>query len=92
MLYFAEVRNSALGEITHVDGTARVQTLSPTQHPALHELLASFSHESGVGALCNTSLNFKGQGFINRASDLVRYCTSRKLDGFVVNGKYFVRS
>ena len=91
MLYFGDVINPALSEITHVDGTARVQTLTRVQNASLYELLGSFRKESGVGVLCNTSLNFKGAGFINRASDLLSYCKERELDGFVVDGKYFVR-
>jgi hydroxymethyl cephem carbamoyltransferase len=92
MLYFFNVINPALSEITHVDGTARVQTLAKKQNASLYELLASFREHSGVGVLCNTSLNFKGAGFINRASDLVRYCKDRELDGFVIDENYFVRA
>ena len=91
MLYFADVINPALSEITHVDGTARVQTLTKMENASLHELLRKFREKSGVGVLCNTSLNFKGEGFINRASDLVRYCEERQVDGFVADGNYFMR-
>ena len=43
------------------------------------------------GVLCNTSLNFKGFGFINRMSDLSRYCETRGIDDFVVGTSWFQR-
>lgn len=92
MLYFSHVRNQALTEITHVDGTARVQTLTRAQNTRLYELLLHLREQSEAGVLCNTSLNFKGHGFINRASDLVNYCKQRGLDGFVADGHYFART
>jgi predicted NodU family carbamoyl transferase len=38
--------------------------------------LQKFKNLTGHGVLCNTSLNFKGAGFINRMSDLVQYSES----------------
>ena len=61
-----------LGAVTHVDGTARVQTVSAATNERLHRLLTAFAERRGLGVLCNTSLNFKGYGFINRMSDLIR--------------------
>ncbi|WP_084009968.1 carbamoyltransferase C-terminal domain-containing protein [Pandoraea oxalativorans] len=73
MLHFRRVLSTHLPAVTHVDGSARVQTLSKEQNPALHEVLSKFRKLSGFGVLCNTSLNFNGTGFINRASDLARF-------------------
>ncbi|HDR9828923.1 TPA: hypothetical protein QDC55_002471, partial [Burkholderia cenocepacia] len=46
---------------------------------------------SGVGVLCNTSLNFNGAGFINRTSDLARYAMEAGLDGFVARDKLYMK-
>lgn len=73
--------------VTHVDGTARVQTVSATQNPIMHKLLGEFKKLSGCGVLCNTSLNFNGTGFINRTSDLYRYVIENDVDAFVYNDK-----
>ncbi|WP_454738972.1 carbamoyltransferase C-terminal domain-containing protein [Cupriavidus necator] len=81
MLHFAQVKSPLLRATTHVDGSARVQTVSAGQNPGLYELLSSFKAASGFGVLCNTSLNFNGAGFINRTSDLVTYATETGLDG-----------
>jgi hydroxymethyl cephem carbamoyltransferase len=80
-----------LEAVAHVDGTARVQTVAREENPELHDLLSAFARSSGVGVLCNTSLNFKGRGFINRMSDLVRYCEQTGIE-FVVGDAWFRRS
>lgn len=91
MLFFHRVLTSQLPAITHVDGSARVQTLSRNENPALHEVLSEFRKLSGVGVLCNTSLNFKGAGFINRRSDLARFSLEAGLDGFVAENRLYLR-
>jgi len=89
MLYFQTVKTSRLPAITHVDGSARLQSVNAHQNPEMHALLTAFKQVSGFGVLCNTSLNFKGTGFINRMSELIRYCRDRELDGFVVGNKFY---
>lgn len=90
MLYFQYVKNPALKAITHVDNSARVQTINAQQNPAMHHLLTQFKQYAGDGVLCNTSLNFNGTGFINRTSDLYHYCKSVGVDGFVYNDRFCV--
>jgi hydroxymethyl cephem carbamoyltransferase len=90
MLYFQKLKTDQLKAVTHVDNTARVQTVNSSQNPQLHELLIAFKGLSGFGVMCNTSLNFLGTGFINEMSDLVYYVQQQKLDGFVVNNKFYV--
>ena len=41
--------------------------------------------------LCNTSLNFNGKGFINNLTDLDTYTADHELDGFVVEGRAYLR-
>ncbi|AEW98053.1 MULTISPECIES: 3'-hydroxymethylcephem-O-carbamoyltransferase [Streptomycetaceae] len=92
MLYFRRVRAaSGLRAVTHVDGSARVQTVRDSGNPRLHRLLTAFAARTGVGALCNTSLNFNGEGFINRMSDLTLYCESRGIDDMVVGETWYRR-
>jgi carbamoyltransferase len=51
--------------VTHADGTSRVQTVSQSQHPKLHELLTAFYERTGCPMLLNTSLNIKGMPLVN---------------------------
>jgi hydroxymethyl cephem carbamoyltransferase len=89
MLYFRMARSDDLGAVTHVDGSARCQTVSTETNKPLHNLLTVFGDRHGVGVLCNTSLNFKGRGFINRMSDLMRYCEMQGVDDIVVGDAWF---
>lgn len=91
MLYFRRVRDPRLRAVTHVDGSARVQTVSAETNARLHSLLTAFAAQRGIGALCNTSLNFRGRGFINRTSDLVQFCRSTGIDDMVIGDRWFQR-
>ncbi|MCB9788520.1 MAG: hypothetical protein H6744_17700 [Deltaproteobacteria bacterium] len=50
-----------LGATTHVDGTARVQTVDPAASPRMAALLRAFEAETGVGVLLNTSMNLRDE-------------------------------
>jgi len=91
MLYFQRVLGDELKAVTHVDGSARAQTVSPSDNARMHALLSAFRDRTGFGVLCNTSLNFNGKGFINRLSDLARYARDTGLDGFVVGDIFYRR-
>jgi hydroxymethyl cephem carbamoyltransferase len=90
MLYTYRVRTDALAAVTHVNGTARIQTVSSLSNRNLYELLVAFKVRTGYGVLCNTSLNFKGRGFINKLSDLSAYAIKQNLDGFVVDERTYL--
>jgi predicted NodU family carbamoyl transferase len=90
MLFTHHVRTNALAAVTHVNGTARIQTVSATTNRSLHDLLIAFKARTGYGVLCNTSLNFNGRGFINNIDDLSEYCVKHHLDGFVVEGRTYI--
>jgi hydroxymethyl cephem carbamoyltransferase len=91
MLYFKRVLEPTLAAVTHVDGTARAQTVSEAENPQLHALLTAFAARAGIGVLCNTSLNFKGYGFINRVSDLMLYCEERGITDAVIGDEWYER-
>jgi len=90
MLYTYIAKTDALAAVTHVNQTARLQTVSCKTNKNLYNLLVSFKERTGYGVLCNTSLNFNGRGFINKIDDLSTYVTKHKLDGFVVNGRSYI--
>lgn len=90
MLYTQLVSTDALAAVTHVNGTARIQTVSPVNNRHLYDLLVAFKELTGYGVLCNTSLNFKGRGFINNITDLSVYTLEHHLDGFVIEGRSYM--
>lgn len=66
MLFDHTVRNEwkeRIPAVCHLDGTARLQTVSKTDNPVVYELLTEYKKISGIPLLCNTSANYKGKGF-----------------------------
>jgi carbamoyltransferase len=56
---------AALPAVTHVDGSARVQTVSAVDNGEFHELLAAVGRRTGREMVLNTSFNVKGQAIVN---------------------------
>lgn len=90
MLYTYIARTDVLAAVTHVNKTARLQTVSHETNQSLYNLLMAFKERTGYGVLCNTSLNFNGRGFINKIDDLSAYVIKHNLDGFVVEGRSYI--
>jgi carbamoyltransferase len=67
---------SALGAVTHVDGSARVQVLEREMAPRLHALLEAYGRRTGIPVLLNTSFNVAGEPIVARA--LEGYSTFRR--------------
>ena len=65
-----------LAAITHVDGSARLQTLDRDMAPRLHALLEAYGRRTGIPVLLNTSFNVAGEPIVNRA--LEGYSTFRR--------------
>ena len=65
-----------LAAITHVDGSARLQTLERDMAPRLHALLEAYGRRTGIPVLLNTSFNVAGEPIVNRA--LEGYSTFRR--------------
>src|SRR5213083_3056131 len=65
-----------LAAITHVDGSARLQTLERNMAPRLYALLEAYGRRSGMPVLLNTSFNVAGEPMVNRA--LEGYSTFRR--------------
>jgi carbamoyltransferase len=74
MQFVAKVRRPDLfPAITHIDGTARVQTVTAKENPTLHRLLSRFRDHTGCPMLLNTSLNIKGEPLVNTWEDAQRF-------------------
>ena len=65
-----------LAAVTHVDGTARLQTLERDMAPRLYALLEAYGARSGIPVLLNTSFNLAGEPIVNRAVE--GYSTFRR--------------
>lgn len=65
-----------LAAVTHVDGTARVQTVERDKAPRFHELLQRYGQRSGIPVILNTSFNLAGEPIVTRAVE--GYSTFRR--------------
>ena len=66
--------------VTHVDGTARVQTIRLDQNERLYRLLQAFDKLTGVPVLMNTSFNVKGDPIVETPEDAVKCFLSTGVD------------
>ena len=70
--------------VRHVDGTARIQTISRAQHPLYHDLLTAFQARTGVPVLVNTSFNTRGEPIVCTPRDAVECFWTAPLDALVI--------
>jgi len=77
-----------LGAITHVDGTARVQTVTKEQNEWLYNLLTEFENRTGVGVLLNTSFNVDGKPILSTIEDAFKILRETEMDGLIIENVY----
>jgi carbamoyltransferase len=70
---------------THIDGTARVQTVRQRQNPRLWSLLAEFERHAGVPCLVNTSFNVAGEPIVCSAEEALACFTGTDIDVLVLD-------
>jgi carbamoyltransferase len=84
MLETAQVRkNVSLPAVTHVDGSARVQTVDRAVDPRFHALLTEFGRLTGYPVLLNTSFNMRGEPIVCDPSDALGCFVRASLDVLV---------
>ena len=79
-----EEKRSLLGAITHVDGTARIQTVCREDNRKYHDLIDQFKKLTGVPILLNTSFNNNAEPIVDSAEDAVVSFLTTDLDVLVV--------
>jgi carbamoyltransferase len=66
--------------IMHLDGTARIQTLSAADEPFLAWAISAFHAATGVPVVCNTSLNDRGEPIVNDAGEALNFCVRKGIE------------
>lgn len=93
MLFVADVleaRRKELPAITHVDGSARLQTVRENQHPRFHALLQEYEKQTGCPVLVNTSFNVRGEPIVQSPQDALHCFLHTDMDSLVL-GNILVR-
>jgi carbamoyltransferase len=84
-----EARRDRIPAVVHVDGSARIQTVSQRENPRFHKLIACFRERTGVPVLLNTSFNRAGEPIVNSPEDAIR-CFLKSGLGALVLEDYLV--
>jgi carbamoyltransferase len=93
MLFTHRVRPGWIERIpaaVHVDGTARIQTVDPTEEPLVAAMLRSFERRTGVPIVINTSLNTAGRPIVDDPRDALECFGSAPVDVLAI-GPFLVR-
>ncbi|GIH72060.1 carbamoyltransferase C-terminal domain-containing protein [Sphaerimonospora thailandensis] len=72
-------RGHLIPAVAHLDRTARVQTVSPSDDVGLYELISAFAAQTGVPLLCNTSLNDHNEPIIETGAQAMNFCLRKGL-------------
>jgi carbamoyltransferase len=71
--------------VMHIDGTARIQTVNRSQHPAYYDLIKAFKKKTGVPILINTSFNTRGEPIVCTPRDAIECFWTSPFDALVIN-------
>ena len=86
------VKRSQLPAITHVDYSARVQTVHEDTNPRYYELLKAFDEQTGCGVLVNTSFNVRGEPIVCTPDDAYRCFMRTEMDYLVLENFLLAKS
>jgi carbamoyltransferase len=79
-------KRSVVPAITHVDHSARVQTVDRERHPRFAAILEAFKAKTGCPVLINTSFNVRGEPIVNTPEDAFRCFLGTNMDVLVIDG------
>jgi carbamoyltransferase len=85
-----DLAHEQIPAVVHVNGTARVQTVTHDQNPFLAEVLRCFADKTGIPVLINTSLNIKGKPICGTPQAAVECLHEAGLDGVMFDGGWWV--
>lgn len=78
------IPRSDIPAVTHVDYSARVQTVSKTEHPRFHKLISAFKEKTGCAVLVNTSFNVRGEPIVRTPEEAYACFMRTEMDCLVV--------
>ena len=85
------VIRSSIPAITHVDYSARVQTVHPETNPQFHRLISAFKEKTGYGLLVNTSFNVRDEPIVCSPEDAYRCFMGTEMDVLVLGNHVLLK-
>ena len=92
MMEKLKTERSKLQPITHVDFSARIQSVSKKTNPRYWNLINTFKHKSGIGIVVNTSFNVRGEPIVCTPDDAFRCFMSTEMDFLVIENYVFTKT
>ncbi len=92
MIEIVNQKRSELPAITHVDNSARLQSVSKEQNPRFHDILMKFEKHTGKAVLINTSFNVRGEPIVCNLNDAYKCFMRTNMDVLVLNDCYLIKS
>ncbi len=86
------VSRSEIPAVTHVDYSARIQTVHAETNPRFHALLTAFKAKTGCPVLVNTSFNVRGEPIVCTPEDAFRCLMGTELDGLAIGNLYLAKN
>ena len=80
-----KVKRSSVPAITHVDYSARIQTVDPVRNPFYYKIIESFYKKTGCPVIINTSFNIRGEPMVASLEDAYRCFMCTHMDYLVIN-------
>ncbi len=84
-----DINRSEIQSVTHVNFSARVQTVTPQSNPKYYQLIQSFKALTGYGLLINTSFNVRGEPIVCTPEDAYNCFMQTNMDYLVLNNFVF---
>jgi carbamoyltransferase len=82
-----KVKRSVVPAITHVDYSARIQTVDSQRHPKLHRLMSLFKEKTGCPVIINTSFNIRGEPIVCSPEHAYRCFMATNMDVLVIENQ-----
>lgn len=82
---------SDIPAVTHVDGSARVQTVHAETNPRYHAMISEFARQSGYGVIVNTSFNVRGEPIVCTPLDAYKCFMRTEMDCLVLENHYLLK-
>jgi carbamoyltransferase len=83
---------SIIPAVTHVDNSARIQTVNRDTNPRYYNLIEEFEKITGVPILINTSFNVRGEPIVNTPNDAYKCFMRTEMDFLVIGNLFFEKS
>jgi carbamoyltransferase len=83
---------SSIPAVTHVDYSARLQTIDQVRNPFMYGVLTDFKQRTGCSVIVNTSFNVRGEPIVNTAEDAYRCFMATEIDSLIVGNRYLERT